>query len=268
MNKLYRTATLLAAFGCFSLPALAGVIITSESSKPDGTQKQKSTFYVDGGRIRVETEGLTHFVMIFDANKQVAWMITPDKGTYMEMDANAPVTPMADRRQQAIDNSMKQMQDKMASLPPEQRAQMEQMMKGMTAKSAPATITFRSLDATDKAGPFTCSKYEALSNGKRISEHCTVPFDQLHLTDADVQSFIAFGKFMKTRMGGRGGAAAPPLEEMKGYPVRTISYNGDTPTFQSIVVSVEHKSVDSSMFTVPAGLKKEDPMAGRGGAPR
>jgi hypothetical protein len=142
------------------------------------------------------------------------------------------------------------------------------MMKGSTAQSAPATMTYRPLDATDKVGTFTCSKYEALSNGKRVSEHCTVPFDQLHLTDADVQSFIAFGKFMKTRMGARAGAAAPPLEEMKGYPVRTISYNGDAPTFQSIVTGVEHKSVDSSMFTLPAGLKKEDPMVGRGGAPR
>jgi hypothetical protein len=269
MKKALRTATLLAACGCFSLLASAGVVITSESGQPDGTQqKQKSVIYVDSGKIRMEIEGIVHVIMIFDGNKQMLWTISPDKGTYTEMSAaDAPVASMDERRQQGLDNAMKKMQDQMANMPPEQRAQMEKMMKGMTDGASKATtpnMTYRSLGTTEQVGQFTCSKYEALNNGKRVAEHCTASFDEMHLSAEDLKTFEAMGKFMKMRMGSRA-SASPIVEEMKGFPVHTVSYI-DKPNFETTVTGVEHKSVDSSLFVVPAGLKKQDPMAGRGGA--
>ena len=81
MNNLLRTAAFLAALGCFSLLACAGVVIKRESGEPGAQQKQKSTMYVEAGKIRMEMEsehGKT--IMIFDGNKQVLWMIQPDQG--------------------------------------------------------------------------------------------------------------------------------------------------------------------------------------------
>ena len=267
MKNLLRTAAFLAACGCFSMLASAGVVITSETSQIGGQKKQKSTIYVQDGKIRMEIEGLAHIIMIFDSAKQVVWTLSPERGTYMEMNANAPGTSMSDARQQQLDSAMKKMQDQMASMPPEQRAQMEKMMKSMTAPPAAATpLTYRSLGTTEKVGPFTCSKYEALRDGKRVAEHCTASFDQLHLTAEDTKAFEEMGKFMKSRMGGRA-SASPVVEEMKGFPVHSVTYAGDKPDFESTVTSAEHKSVDSSLFTVPSGLKKQDmgSMGGRGG---
>jgi hypothetical protein len=234
-----------------------------------GQAKQKSVISMDNGKIRMELQGSIHIIMIFDSSKQVMWTITPERGTYMEVNADTPAAPsMSDQRQAQMDAAMKKMQEQMASMPPEQRAQMEKMMKGMTNGASAATtpnLTYRSLGTTDKVGQFTCSNYEALNNGKRFAEHCTATLDQLHLTADDFRTFEAMGKFMKAHMGSRASAAPAIVEEMKGFPVRTVTYMGDKPNFESTVISVEHKSVDSSLFTVPSGLKKEDPMAGRGG---
>jgi hypothetical protein len=251
------TATLLAALGCFSLPAFAGVVITSETSSGN-EKKQKSTVFVEGGKVRMEIEGIVRMVMIFDAGKQVLWIVSPDKGTYTEINSSTPAGgSMAERRQQAMAQSQKQMEEKMAGLPPEQRAQMEQMMKRMTAPSAAPVITYKSTGVTDKVGTFTCSKYEVFNNGKRIAVDCTATLDQMHMTEADFKAFEAFGKFEKERMGSRG-ASTPAIEELKGYLVHSVSYNGDKQTSEMTVLSVDHKPVDASLFSLPAGVKKEE----------
>jgi hypothetical protein len=279
MNKFLRTATLLAACGCFSLLASAGVVITRESGEPGGQVKQKSTLYLQAGKIRMEMEserGKT--ILIFDGDKQVFWMIQPDH-SYMEMTPDTVARMSQMQSQMANDprmqEAMKQMQDKMASMPPEQRAMMEQAMKGragaMSGGGAPPVITYQAKGGSDRVGSFTCSKYDQLSNGKRTAELCAAPFSQLHLTDADMNTFKSMAKFMEPmrRMNPRGGMSATPTEEIHGFPVRTVVYEGDKPTYEDTVLSVEQKSVDPGMFVLPAGLtKREFPgMGGRGGLP-
>ncbi len=275
MNNLLRSATFLAALGCFSLMACAGVVIKRESGEPGAQQKQKSTMYVEAGRIRMEMEsehGKT--IMIFDGNKQVLWMIQPDQGSYMEMTADtvARMSQMAGAANPQMEQAMKQMQEKMASMPPEQRAMMEQAMKGRGGAmggGAPPTITFQAKGGSERVGSFTCSKYDELSNGKRTAELCAAAFDQLHLTEADLKTFQTMAKFMEPmrRMNPRG-MSSMPTEQIHGFPVRTVMFDAaDKPTYEDTVLSVEQKPVEAGMFTLPAGLTKRDMMGGRGGAP-
>ena len=66
-------------------------------------------------------------IIIFDGDKQVLWMIQPDQGSYMEMTADtvARMSQQAGGANAQMEQAMKQMQEKMASMPPEQRAMME-----------------------------------------------------------------------------------------------------------------------------------------------
>ena len=277
MNNTLRTVIFLSALGCSSLSVFAGVIVKSESGEPGAQQKQKTTLYLEAGKLRMETEaehGKT--IMIFAGNTQDLWMLQPEQGTYMEMTADSIARmSSAGGGNPQMEQAMKQMQDRMASMTPEQRAMMEQAMKGgmgaMGGGGAPPTITFQAKGGIEKFGTFTCSKYDELSNGKRTAELCAASFDQLHFTEADLKIFQALGKFMEPlrRMNPRA-MAVPPTEQIHGFPVHTVRYDGEKTTSESTVLAVEQKPLDAGLFTVPAGLtKREFPgMGGRGGPPR
>ena len=46
--------------------------------------------------------------------------------------------------------------------------------------------------------------------------------------------------------------------------MRTVTYDGDKPTFETTVLSVEQKAIDGGLFALPSGLRKQDMMGGRG----
>jgi hypothetical protein len=281
MNNVLRAAACLIAAGCLSLPLFGSVVIQQEGGPAGSPQKTKTTMYVDAGKIRVEvdTEGRGKSVMIFDGDKQVLWIVQPEQGTYMEMTAETIgrlSQPPAQGNPQ-MEQAMKQMQERMASMSPEQRAMVEQSMKGRmgamgggAAAAPPRTVTFEAKGGVDKFGSFTCSKYDELNNGKRTAEICAAALDQLHLSEADIKSFRSLAKFFEPlqRMNPNRSYTAFPSEQLKGFPVHSVTYEGDKPTSESSVLSAEQKAIDGSMFTLPAGLKKSDFMGGRGGPPR
>ena len=128
MNMPGRRTAYLLLLGCLAGAAQAGTVIQQQELQPGGSQaRQQVTIYVDAGKLRVEGEnpGSGKYALIFDQAKQVTWMADLGKGTYMEFTA-AQVQGMANQMQSA----MRQMEAEMANMPPDQRAMMEQMMKG------------------------------------------------------------------------------------------------------------------------------------------
>src|SRR5258708_2985144 len=252
MSKLTNAAVFGVGVLLLSSLAFSAVIIRQEGGEVGATTKMKTVLYLDSGKIRVEStmpDGRQN-TLIFDGDKQVFWMI-PGDGTYMEMTA-ASVQAMSNQ----MSDAMKQMQDRMASLPPEQRAMMEQAMKGrMGAAQAPLpTITFKEKATGQKFGAFTCTLYEELRNGERAAELCAASMDQIHINAADVKTFEALAKFMEPmrRMAAQGSYSAPPVQQLHGFPVHTVSYQGARATYETTVLAVEQKSVEAGMFAVPA----------------
>jgi hypothetical protein len=131
-------------------------------------------------------------------------------------------------------------------------------------------ITFQAKGGTDKVGNFTCTKYDELTDGKRTAELCAASPDSVQLKEADLKSMQALRKFFEPmeKMIPRGGFTPPNVEQLKGFPVHSVNYDGDKPTFETTVLSVEQKPIDASLFTLPAGLQKRDMFGGRGRGPR
>jgi hypothetical protein len=276
MNVRLQTVAGAIALICF--PVLAhGVVIQQENGEVGAKEKRKTTMYLDNGKIRVESEGQSgKSIVIFDGDKQVLWMIQPDN-TYMEMtqDTVAGLGQQMSTANDQMSQAMKQMQEKMASLPPQQRAMMEQAMKGrgmMPGAAAPQqhVITFQAKGGSDKVGNFTCTKYDELTDGKRTAELCAASPASVQLKEADLKSLQALRKFLEPmeKMIPRGGFTAPNVEQLKGFPVHSVNYDGDKPTFETTVLSVEQKPIEASLFTLPAGLQKKDMFGGRGRGPR
>lgn len=72
-----------------------------------------------------------------------------------------------------------------------------------------------------------------------------------------------------TRNVPRGSYSFSAMEQLKGFPVKSVQYSGGKPSHEWNLVSVEQKSIDGSQFTLPPGIKKvEMPnMGGMGGPP-
>jgi hypothetical protein len=83
-----------------------------------------------------------------------------------------------------------------------------------------------------------------------------------------MKAFLEMAKFMEPmrRMNPRSGSSIF-AEQLHGFPVRTVVFQGEKPTYEDTVLSVEQKSVGADMFTLPAGATKRDfpGMGGRGG---
>ena len=265
----------------------AGTVIQQQERQPGSAQAgQQVTLYVDAGKLRVEGDnpGSGKYLMIFDQAKQVTWMADLAKGTYMEFTA-AQVQGMANQMQGMagqMQEAMKQMQEQMANMPPEQRAQMEQMMKqqmggmgGMGGGSAPPQITVREKAKGEKVGQFTCTRYEILTGGEKSQEVCAAALDQLKLDPSAFETFKALAAFYEplTRQIPKGTWAAPTgMSQIQGFPVQTLIYTGAQPTMEWALVSIENKALDAGLFVLPANLKKTEmptmPPMGRPGMGR
>ena len=96
------------------------------------------------------------------------------------------------------------MQKELANMPPEQRAQMEAIMKGRMggAGGRGAAAARRSIrkTGTDKVGNWTCDKYEGYVGAEKTSEVCTVDPKALGFTAADFAVSKQFAAFFKKLM--------------------------------------------------------------------
>ena len=137
--------------------------------------------------------------------------VVDDIGVPMSsMRAIPPGVPAAKRMNQAeaeqmgaqLSGMMAQMQEALKSMPPEQRAQMEAMMKGrgLPSPTAGAVKTTYKKGGTQRVGKWTCDVYEMQVNEQRTGELCTVSPQTLGLTPADIAVTRQLAEFMLTNL--------------------------------------------------------------------
>ena len=242
--------------------AQAGVVIQQvERAIGNNQSRQTVTISMDSGKLRVEGDnpGSGKYLLIFDNGKQVMQMADLQKKSYMEI-TKADVEGMAN----AMEQMKQQMEQAMANVPPAQRAMMEQMMKGkMGGMAAPPQITVRDKGASDTVGQFACKQYEILSNGQVSSEVCAADPSQIKLDASAFETFKALADFyapLRRSMPqiGSGWTAPDAMDQIKGFPVRTIVYEGGKPSSEWVLQTVEERAVDAAQFTLPSGLKKQE----------
>jgi hypothetical protein len=113
--------------------------------------------------MRAESDTQT---VVFDGAKQVLWLINDGRKSYSEM-TKADV----DRMGVQLNDAMAKMQEQLKGLPPEQRAQIEAMMKGRgmpgMAGGAQAKTEYRKTGA-DKVG--TWVRQYGTRGGQKVTE--------------------------------------------------------------------------------------------------
>jgi len=250
--------------------ATAGTVITLDQTV-NGTQNRPQVLYLEPDRLRMSSPEND---MIFRGDQNKVWVVRPEDKAYIELTPES----MAQMKAQ-IDQMQAQMQQRLASMPPEQRKQMEAMMAsrgmGPNAPATPPQITYTKAGEAKKVGDYTCTPFKVTMAAGLVSDFCMAKLSDLGLTRDDLKSFVAFGTFMG-QMGGTGTQRSPmaslDFDSIKqqigfdGFPVQTSHSSPDgRHNVETTLKSIQHQDPPAGTFDLPAGFTRQDMGPGMGG---
>ena len=265
MNAAAKTLPLVVALSLASAPLFAADGILIVEKRTSGGATQTSQVQIEKTRMRAEMPGPAGLaqVVVFDGAAQVMRMIDTTNNTYTEM-TKADV----DRTANQMSGAMAQMQERMKSLPPEQRAQMEAVLRGRgVGGAAPATTkTEYRKTGTDHVGKWTCQKYDGYQGEKKVSEICTVEPGVLGVTPGDFEitkQLAAFFQRLSPASANQLLTIGSPELGFSGIPVRSHIIGTRDTTIE--ITEVTRKVFGDDTFSVPAGFQKRaSPFGARG----
>lgn len=235
---------------CAAITLSQGMHWTSTSEGVGGKQTQES--FALSKRMKIVQTGGDRggTVMIVRLDKELIWMINPEKKTYSEI--------TFDELQQMVEKGkerMAAMKARMKEMPEEQRKMMEKMTGGMDEP-----IDVKKSDETKKIAGHECTKLTAFRGGE--------PFMTMWIAKdvKEFKSLMADWKESSERLSSIGSSFMKGIgdiyKNIEGFPMETsLSMMGHNLT--TTVTSIEVKWMPPSVFEIPDGYSKVDsPMKG------
>jgi len=230
--------------------ALAGVVVHMSKGNADKSARQE-VLYAQDGLLRVDEvddKGQVHeFTLIRDG---AIWEVDTQKRTFTKLDKAAIAGKHGEMEQQ--------MQEAIASMPPEQRAMVEQRMKAMQQQKHDFELT--DTGRSEHVGSYACKVWQATRDGKPMTEYCIAPKGSLAGGDELVAATHKAATIVNEVMSGAPsmtrGALSPTYKlyaKMDGFPVSTKHVMGGQSREESTVTSIEKKSLAADQFAIPKG---------------
>ena len=250
-------------------PLRAGLRVKVEVTDPKtGKVTEQQEILLDADRLRVNSSDNSRvFLFLTDGGRDRIVMLDQQRNEYSEIDQQ-----MVNQATQMMQGMMAQMQAQLANMPPEQRARMEQMMKGrmgQTGQSAPA-VTYTAKGSSTVNG-FPCTRFEGVQGAEKVEDVCAAKPGDVHFSESDFQVFEKMRQFTKDLINNNSlmrGAGVRTDYFMRwgyeGYPVEVIHYSGGQPSGDWQVKSIERVSLSDADFSL-GNAKKRDLIPGRGG---
>jgi hypothetical protein len=245
--------------------AYGGVYIESVTrDKLSAAETSTQRMYVQDGMARIESS-LSASITLFKG--ETLYVLDTTRKTYMAMDAAT-----LERTMGAMSDVMKKMQERLASMPPEQRAMMENMMKqnGMPGAGGPAkAVVFDAipLAATERAAGRSCKSWDITRDGAPHSQVCVVPYAGLPGKD-DIQALAQRMSALLAKLPEnlRGQYNGNPLQQnnalsakLNGVPFITRNYrNGVLDGKETLVKTWQEQAVATKQFEIPADYVKQE----------
>jgi hypothetical protein len=263
MKFLYLPAIALAA-----APLWAGVRIRAEFTDLKANTTTQQELLLDNDRLRVnisDAEGKRSAVLFLtDGGRERMVMLDPARNEYREMDRQS-----MEQVSQQLQGLMAQMQSQLQNLPPEQRARIEQMMKGRMGQAAAAPVrTIYTAKGSATVSGFTCTKYEGVRGVEKVTELCAAKPADVHFSTADFQVFEKMREFSGSLIGGLGNM---PLNSRladlvqpgyDGFPIQQTTFLGGQPVTKMEMKSLERVALSDTDFSL-GSAKKVDLAPGR-----
>ena len=264
--------TLLSGF-LLSYQAFAGAVLQAETKEyhVDPPALGTTKMFIDGALLRIEITSVSSDedgLVIYRGDRNEMIMADNERLEYYVIDQQT-MNQMAGQ----VSDAMKQMKEMLESLPPEQRAMAEQMMKQQMpglqpAQEAPSTL--RKTGESDTINGYDCQYYEVLKQGRKTRDMCVAQWDDIKGGREAADAMIRMGKFFESMHDAFSKAAGSDfmgkqkevfahMRELGGYPVYARDYD-DTGTLEgeSTLTSSLRESIDAAMFEPPEGYRKQD----------
>jgi len=233
----------------------AGVVVEMDVTAPESPQKAgKQIFYAQEEMTRMDVpgEGGTSSVIFRD---QTMYFVNHKKKTCQKI-TKEDVDQLADQ--------LGAMTEELDKLPPEQRAMMEQMMKGkMPGTRQPPTQRVEE-EGHDQVGEYPCTIYSLYSDDQKVQDVCMADAS----VGADIAeamgAFHALARFSEGLMEVAenlpfGKSLEIPFQKIydsDGFPVRTRIFDKDGYLVEERTLqSVTRKDIEPDVFEPPAGYK-------------
>lgn len=262
-------ATSISTLLLLSPLAFAGVVMDLVTMNASGQEAERSRIYAQSGKIRMEQSdgNETAATMIFLGSEFL--YVDHREKSYVVMDE-----AMLDEVSAKMSEAMKEMEAQLASMPPEQRAMVEQMMKGqmqgMAAQQAPSSSAPR-IEAKDSGEwkSYRCRQYVVFEGAEKVQDICAAELDEVDGADEVIETFrnmAAYITKMTESMPMRSDDRINPGElmaEIDGFPVHTIDYENGAVVRETWLDSVTEQDLDEGMFAAPEGYRRQDPFGSR-----
>ena len=256
--------TLLPLLCLVSTQAFAGNVIETLTRDMSGKELGRTVFSTESDRSRMDQTGVDDsFSIIFLDDKFL--MLDHAERSYMVMDE-----AMLESMGAQVSEAMKEMEAQLASLPPEQREMVRQMMSGkmgdMGMTRHVPVLEIRKLGSGSWQS-YDCTLAEMLEDGVKIQEICAVDFDEVDgsgdVRDAFMRMASLLSKLYEEMPFG-GADARNPMEmfgELDGFPVRAVEFENGKPVNETVLESSTEQAIDPDIFGPPSDYARMDPFA-------
>jgi hypothetical protein len=179
---------------------------------------------------------------------------------------------MMDQMASQVSDAMRQMQEALAAMPPEQRALAEQMMQGRVPQAEPPpkpAVSLKKTGQSDSIAGFDCDYYDVMQEGRRIRELCVTDWADIEEGRQVAEAMMQLADFfesMRQAFAGAGGMGVMDrqqemfgyMRELSGYPVLSRDYDasGALET-ESRIRSAGHRDIEMALFEPPSTYTKQ-----------
>lgn len=277
MRKLCTLLLLIPLISVAPLPAaapspIAGVILELEITDPSTSDApQVVRTLVAGQNLRMgmpSDTGANEGEMIFRGDRREMIAIDHERRSYTVIDQETLESLMGQ-----MSEAMRQMEEAMKNVPPEQRAMVEEMMRGRMGGAAPGGTPPSELRNTgDRANQhgYPSRRYEVVREGRVTSEMWVTDWENVEGSDLARPAFEGVAAFVKELMTALAenpllaGAMVnvdpyAHLTEMNGFPVVTRDFADDgSLETEAVLRSATRTDLDPADFEPPAGYARQD----------
>jgi hypothetical protein len=237
----------------------AGTVLEIVNRDLANKTESSAKTYAQDGKMRIETGGPQDSFAIF--RDETIYTFDPQQKTYVAMD-RATIKQLADQ----LNPALKMLQEQMANMSPEQRAQMEQMLGTKLPSAKEPVEEVRKTSRTASFAGHSCTYSEILQDGALQAEACVVPAASLkgskELYDVAIRVSALLRDMvdsidlpMLKQMANR---QMENFDKLGGVPVHTRTFDGGQAVQEATVKAIRNEAVAASAFDIPAGYKKQD----------
>ncbi len=244
--------------------AFSGVIIEQVSYNKGDSIKKKGKIFIKDNKIKFVEEPNGQGVAIFDLNTGEMIQIDNERKRYVVASPEDYFKFVQD-----ITNKMKtELENQLSQLPPEQRAQAEEMMKSQAIalpgqEKKARNMTLKKTDLSETIAGYKSSKYEIYEDGK-LSEEIWISNDIGFDNELDMKKMANYMSEIK-KISEKAGAGQSNWDEEEkifkevyesGFPTRSVDYSSGGKVYIEEIVKVNKADISDSEFEAPVGYSK------------